>query len=313
MRVLLAGGSGAIGMPLIECLRARGHDVLAIHRSPEGRPALTAAGAIPIQVDVLSQEELLHALRGHRADAVISELTALKKMPVAHKDMRATNLLRVEGTRNLLAAARQLGAGRFVTQSIVFGYGYGDWGGRVMTEADPFGPPGIGRFEEHVAAIRSNEQQVLAAEGMDGIALRYGLLYGPGPASDATVDALRRRRIPVVPDAGPLPWVYLADAVSGTAAALERGARGTAYNLADDEPVSFTTMMTAMAQAVGAPRPRSIPAWVLTAAPYAKAVAVGGLRVSCTRAKNELGWKLEAPSYPDGLQCTAPRYARQAA
>ena len=313
MRVLLAGASGAMGMPLIECLRAHGHDILAIHRSPERQAALTAAGAVPIQVDVLSQKELLHALRGHRADAVISEVTALKKMPVAHKDMRATNLLRVEGTRNLLAAARQLGAGRFVTQSIVFGYGYGDWGGRVMTEADPFGPPGTGRFEEHVAAMRSNEQQVLDAGGIDGIALRYGLLYGPGPASDAMVDALRRRRIPVIRDAGPLPWVYIADAVSGTAAALERGTRGTAYNIADDEPASFTTMMTAMAQAVGAPRPRRIPSWVLTAAPYAKAVATGGLRVSCARSKTELGWKLEAPSYREGLQCMVPRYARHAA
>ena len=102
---------------------------------------------------------------------MICEITALKKTPMSHKDMTATNSLRTEGTANLIAAARQLGARRFLTQSMVFGYGYGDWGGRVLTEADQFGPPGHGRFEEHLAAMRSNEEQVLRADGLDGIAL----------------------------------------------------------------------------------------------------------------------------------------------
>ena len=64
----------------------------------------------------------------------------------------------------------------------MLGYGYGDWDGRVLTEADPFGPPGHGRFEEHLAAMRSNEQQVFTADGLDGMALRYGLLLAGRPA-----------------------------------------------------------------------------------------------------------------------------------
>ena len=198
MRVLLAGASGAIGMPLIRQLHAAGHEVIAIHKSPWGRDRLAAAGAAPIQVDVLDGAGLLAALDGQRADAVISELTALKKTPTAHKDMAATNQLRTEGTANLIAAARQLGARRFLTQSMVLGYGYGDWGGRVLTEADPFAPPGHGRFEEHLAAMRANEQQVFTAGSLDGVALRYGFLYGPGPASDAIIDGLRKRKIPIV-------------------------------------------------------------------------------------------------------------------
>jgi nucleoside-diphosphate-sugar epimerase len=107
MRVLLAGASGAIGMPLIRQLHAAGHDILAIHRSPQGRTQLAATGVTPIQVDVLDRAALLSALGGRRADAVISELTALKKPPASHKDMAATNTLRTEGTANLIAAARQ--------------------------------------------------------------------------------------------------------------------------------------------------------------------------------------------------------------
>src|SRR6266567_3406652 len=211
MKVLLAGASGAIGMPLIRRLHAAGHDVLALHRSPEGRARLAAAGTTPIRVDVLSTPALVRALQGQRADAVICEITALKKTPMSHKDMTATNILRTKGTANLIAAAHQLGARRFLTQSMVFGYGYGDWGGRVLTEADQFGPPGHGRFEEHLAAMRSNEEQVLRADGLDGIALRYGLVYGPGPASDTLIEGLRRRKLPIVRNSGVLPWVYVDD------------------------------------------------------------------------------------------------------
>jgi nucleoside-diphosphate-sugar epimerase len=84
MRVLVAGASGAIGMPLIRRLHAAGHNILAAHRSPGGRARLADAGAVPIQADVLRRDHL-QALAGRQADAVIFELTALKETPTAHK------------------------------------------------------------------------------------------------------------------------------------------------------------------------------------------------------------------------------------
>jgi nucleoside-diphosphate-sugar epimerase len=309
MRVLVAGASGAIGMPVVRMLRHAGHEVVAVHRAPEGRVRLAKAGAAPVQADVLDQCSLAQALTGQWADAVIAELTALKKTPLRHADMAATNRLRVEGTMNLLAAAQQIGARRFITQSMVLGYGFGDWGGRVLTEADLFAPPGNGRFEAHLAALRANEQQVLTAPHLDGIALRYGQLYGPGPASDALVAGLRRRRLPVTRASGATPWVYIDDAASATLAALKLGERGTAYNITDDEPVSMSAMLIAMAAAVGAPRPWTVPDWLLAATPFAKTIMTGGLQVSNTKAKAELDWTLQAPTYRDGLRLMA-RYCR---
>jgi nucleoside-diphosphate-sugar epimerase len=308
MRVMVAGASGAIGMPVVRLLRHAGHEVVAVHRAPEGRARLAGAGAVPVQADVLDRRGLSRSLEGQWADAVIAELTALKKTPLQHEDMAATNHLRTEGTANLLAAAAQLGARRFITQSMVFGYGFGDWGGRVLTEADPFAPPGNGRFEPHLAALRSNEEQVLAAPRVDGIALRYGQLYGPGPVSDTLVAGLRGRRLPVTHASGAVPWVYIDDAASATIAALELGERGTAYNIADDEPVSMPAMLIAMAEAVGAPRPRAVPGWLLTATPFAKAIATGDLRVCNAKAKAELGWMLQAPTYRDGLRLMGGHY-----
>jgi nucleoside-diphosphate-sugar epimerase len=308
MRVLVAGASGAIGVPLVRLLRHAGHEVVALHRAPEGRARLAKEGAIPVQADVLDRPGLTHALADHWADAIISELTALKKIPLRHADMAATNRLRVEGTANLLAAAQQLGARRFITQSMVLGYGFGDWGGRVLTEADPFAPPGNGRFEAHLAALRANEQQVLGAPHLDGIALRYGQFYGPGPASDTLVAALCRRRLPVTRASGAAPWVNIDDAASATVAALGLGERSTAYNITDDEPVSTPAMLTAMAAAVGAPRPRAVPDRLLAATPFVRAIVTGGLRVCNTKAKAELAWTLQAPTYRHGLRLMARHY-----
>lgn len=298
MKVLLAGATGAIGRPLVPKLLAAGHEVVALHRAPDGASGLVQAGATPVQADVLERSDLLTALAGRQIDAVVAELTALKKTPVRHRDMATTNRLRTQGTANLVAVARAVGARRFVTQSIVFGYGFGDWAGRVLTEEDPFGPPGRGRFEAHVGALRSNEQQVLGAEDLTGTALRYGLFYGPG-ASTPMIDAVRRRRLPVIRGGGPLPWVEIGDAASATVAALD--GPGGAYNIVDDLPVSLSTMITAIADAVGAPKPRVLPEFVLGLTPYARAVMRGGLRVSNAKAKTDLGWHLDTPTYRDGV------------
>src|SRR5258705_13155924 len=80
MRVLVAGASGAIGMPLVRLLRHAGHEVVAVHRAPGGCAPLAKAGAVPIQTDVLDRRSLTRALSGQWADAVIAELTALKRI-----------------------------------------------------------------------------------------------------------------------------------------------------------------------------------------------------------------------------------------
>lgn len=308
MKVLLAGASGAVGQPLVRKLGQGGHEVTAIHRAPEGREVLAAAGAEPVRVDALDRAALLDAMTGRSFDAVIAELTALKKPPVAHRDMAATNRLRVEGTSNLLDVAQQCGARRFVTQSMVFGYGFGDFGGKVLTEDDTFAPQGHGRFEEHLAAFRSNEGQVLGSRNLDGIALRYGLFYGPGPATDPLRDALRRRRLPIVRGTGVLPWIYVDDAAAATVAALERAPGPGAFNIADDDPVSASELFTATASALGLPKPMVVPRWLLAFTPYARAFMMGGLRVSNRKAKDVLGWTPSVPSWREGVRRIADAY-----
>jgi nucleoside-diphosphate-sugar epimerase len=302
MKVLLAGASGAIGIPLTRQLLAHDHQVLGLTRHEAGAGRLAALGARPVVADALDRDGLLRAVDGLSADAVIHELTALRRPPLRHRRMALTNRLRTEGTANLLAAAEALGARRFLTQSIILGYGYYDHGTRVLTEHDPFGNPAGNRTDPHVAAMRSTEQQAFTAP--EGIALRYGLLYG-GDA-ERLRPQFARRRLPVA-EGGVLGWVHHEDAAAATVAALERGRAGQAYNVVDDLPASWQEVFTAMAAALGAPPPRRVPGWLLRlGAPLLAAFLVDtSMRVSNAKAKRELGWQPRFPSYREGVRAIA--------
>lgn len=68
--------------------------------------------------------------------------------------------------------------------------------------------------------MRSNEQQVRDADGIEGIALRYGLFYGPEPSTRALMDMARARRLPIVRPGGTTSPIHIAAAAAATVAAL---------------------------------------------------------------------------------------------
>lgn len=303
MKVLLAGATGAIGKPLSRALGSAGHVVLGLTRDPANAATLAAAGVQPVVADALDRAALLHAVRGLEADAVIHELTALTKPPARHRDMAATNLLRTTGTKNLLAAAGELGASRFVTQSIVFGYGYIDHGSQPLTEEDDYGRPISGKCNPHVAAMLANEELVNGSPHIDGVALRYGVFYGADVETFRQL--LNKRKVPVPAKVDhDLAWIHIEDAAAATVAALDQGRPGAAYNIVDDEPASWGRMFSDMADTFGAPEPRRLPAWLIrAAAPYVAAMVLDtSMRVSNAKAKSELGWHPLYPSRAEGLK-----------
>lgn len=302
MRVLIAGANGAIGRPLTRLLIARGHTVIGLIRDRSGAAGLLAQGAQPVVADALDREALLWAVSGLTADAIVHELTALRKPPLRPRGMVMTNRLRSEGTANLLAAADRLGARRIVTQSIILGYGYRDHGDRVLTEDDSFAVPAGDLTDDAIAAMKSAEQQTFSAP--EGIVLRYGLLYGgDGPQMRAL---LRKRGVPVSAG-GLLGWVHHRDAVTATVAALERGRPGQAFNIVDDQPATWQEVFTTMAASFGAPAPLRLPKWLLRLiAPYVASFAADtSMRVSNAKAKRELGWRPEFRTFRDGIAATA--------
>lgn len=304
MRVLLAGASGAVGTPLTRQLIATGHQVVGISRSRTNAERLRTAGAEAVVADVLDRENLLAAVREVRADAVIHELTALGTMKMRDA-LQGTNELRTSGTANLLAAARAVGAHRFVAQSIMLGYGYRDHGPQVITEDAPFGEPVGGMLGSALTAMRSAEEQTFSADEMEGVALRYGFFYGQDSMTRMMVNLVRKRRLPVPSSAGFTNFIYLEDAAAATVAALEKGRAGQAYNVVDDEPVRWGDYLDTMATAFGARRPWRVPSWMLRPIPYLHAMMTTSMRVSNAKAKRELGWAPAVPTYREGIPLVA--------
>ncbi|MEU9856990.1 NAD(P)-dependent oxidoreductase [Streptomyces sp. NPDC047974] len=291
MRILLAGATGAIGRPLTRALVRDGHEVLALARSDGSAATVRALGATPVRADALDREGLLRALDGLSADAVVHQLTALKAPKLKLTADDPSNVLRERGTAHLLEAAGVLGAGRFVTQSLVLGYGYRDHGDRPVTEEDPFGVRG-GTVADHViTGLVEAEGRLFAADHVAGTALRYGVFYGPGTWFDPTPGT---RPFPVPwGGGGTMSWVHVEDAAEATVAALERGRAGEAYNIVDDRPSTWGELSAARGG-----RRLVLPGRLLRlAVPYLGSLMLDTrLRVSHAKATRDLGW---TPRYPD--------------
>ncbi|MFI6655018.1 NAD-dependent epimerase/dehydratase family protein [Streptomyces sp. NPDC050523] len=296
--ILLAGASGVLGGHITRALTEAGHKVTGLGRGETSG----------VRADLMDRDALLRAVDGRHFDTVIHAATALRKPPMRHRDMYATDALRVDGTAHLIEAARATGARRFVSESMVFGYGYGDFGDHVVTEEDPYGPRGAtAELEKHIEGMRTKEQLTFEAAGLEGVALRFGLFYGPG-GTDAILPMLRKRQLPLPGDHGRvLPWTELTDAGRATAAAVERGRPGQAYNITDRTPFGFRDHVLCVAEEFGVPKPMTVPLWLTRPMPYVHTILTSRMRVSSAKAERELGWTPRYGSCREGLAALAAR------
>jgi len=309
MKIFLAGASGAIGQQLVIQLVARGHEVVGTTRSAAKADALRKLGAEPAVLDALDPEAVAEAVAKAEPEVIVHQLTALSgpmSLRGAKQMIAATNRLRTEGTDHLLAAARAVGVRRFVAQSNA------QWmerGGRpVLDESGRLEPNPPGDAAAAVAALRYLEDAVTRITWADGIALRYGGFYGPGTDVSAEPDAvmarlIRKRRIPIVgTGGGVLSLVHINDAASATVAAVERGRAGI-YHVADDDPAPVRVWQAELARALGAKAPRRVPAWLvrLLAGQAAVDMMTRAPGISSEKAKRELGWTLQYPSWRQGF------------
>jgi nucleoside-diphosphate-sugar epimerase len=219
MRIFLAGATGAIGRRLTLFLLIAGHQVTGTTRSADKAAAFKARGVDPVVVDVFDSAAVRAAVVGARPDVVVHQLTDLPKVidPAQLGDALVRNAkLRIEGTANLVAAARATGARRLIAQSIAFAYANGP---EPHDETDALAS---GHGDEpsavSVRGVRALEEAVMSAPGIDGLVLRCGRLYGPGTWNTPNAQA------PLHVDA----------AAQAALLAVTRGAPGI-YNIAEDD------------------------------------------------------------------------------
>jgi nucleoside-diphosphate-sugar epimerase len=220
VKIFLAGATGVIGRRLTPLLVAAGHDVTGTTRSADKAAALKEQGAQAVVVDVFDHSALRDAVVQARPDVVIHQLTDLPQVfdPERRGEaLRRNARLRIEGTANLVAAARAGGARRLIAQSIAFIYADGP---EPHAEDDPLAAADGDDLHALTArGVRTLEGATLNTPGIDGIVLRYGRLYGPGTWFEAAQGR------------GPL---HVDAAAQAAVLAVTRGGPGI-YNIAEDD------------------------------------------------------------------------------
>src|SRR4051794_33399142 len=283
MRILIAGATGAVGGRLVPQLIADGHEVVAMTRTEAKAGALREQGAMPVVADALDRDAVMGAVAGAEPEVIVHQLTALAGLTDMRRFDRAfatTNRLRTEGLRHLLAAGGASGTRRIIVQSFT-GWPIAREGGPVKDEDAPLDPSPPKAQRASLRAIRELEAMVAGAgpgsareAGVEGVVLRYGGFYGRGTSLSADgdfADLVRKRRLPVVGDgAGRWSFTHIDDAAGGVLATLGADRPQGVFAIVDDEPARAAEWIPALAEALGAPPPRHVPAWL------ARGVAGGG-------------------------------------
>jgi len=218
MRIFLAGASGVIGRRLLPLLRDAGHSVTGTTRSRDKAEMLRKLGAEPAVVDVYDRAAFIDAVVRAGPEVVIHQLTDLPSppnSPAYEAGLERNARVRVEGTRNLVDAAKKAVVERMITQSIAFVYAPGSG---TPVETYPLDLAAIGARKRTVEGVVALEQATL--ELPHGIVLRYGFLYGPGTWFENEKRAA--------------PAIHVEAAANAVLLAITKGSRGI-YNIAEDD------------------------------------------------------------------------------
>jgi nucleoside-diphosphate-sugar epimerase len=294
LKVFVAGATGAIGQPLIKSLTMAGHTAFGMARSQSSRALLSNMGAEAVVADALDTASVGAAVARVRPDVIINELTSLPKHYTATEMTAAAEgdaRVRLEGNKNLIAAAVQTGVRRLLVQSTGFWYapgqGFADESEPFAYDASPAVAAGSQRYAELEAMAHGRNE-------FEAVALRYGFFYGPGTwfASDGDVgEQVRQQQVPIIGDGqGFWNWVHIDDAADATVRALD--CAPGAYNIVDDNPSPQRIWLTAFAAYCGAAEPPHVSEQQAQQAAGADAVyyATRLRGASNAKAKRDLGF-----------------------
>src|SRR5262245_55349018 len=250
MKMFIAGGTGAIGRPLIAALLAKGHALVALTRSPEKAQALAEQGIEPAIADVFDADAVKAVVSRAQPEVVIEQLTASPKHYTRESMSAAAlnNRIRLEGGANVLAVAQVAGVRRYLRQSVAF---YAIPGPGLADEDTPLAFDASPAVAAGAREITELEHRLLGNPNLEGIALRYGFFYGPGtwfnPDGDVA-QQVRQQQFPIVGNGeGVWSWLHIEDAAIATASAAERGNPGI-YSIVNDQPLEVRQWLPAFAE-----------------------------------------------------------------
>lgn len=256
MTILVTGGAGFIGGNLVEALLARGEKVRVFDLKADQAIDLAAQGADLITGDILDREELVAAMDG--CDRVF-HLAAL--LDLWQRDRSIYHRNNVEGTRNVLESALEMGVTRVAHTSSATTIGEAD--GEIGTEETVRRAYFLSQYERS-KYLGEQVALDLCQRGLPVVILNPTSVYGPRQTVNVTGAIIRflEGRLPVTVNSR-LNYVYVGDVVEGQLAAMEKGKIGERYILGSDN-VPMVEFFSLAGEIAGiARRPRAVPGGLL--------------------------------------------------
>jgi UDP-glucose 4-epimerase len=301
-RVLVTGGGGFIGANLVRGLLARGDAVRVLDNFATGNRAnLDGLDVEVVEGELRSYERVHNAVRGVE---VVFHLGALGSVPRSVQDPLTSSAVNIEGTLNVLLAARDEGVRRVVYSSSSSVYGLRRE--LPVTESmapDPLSPYGVAKL----AAERYCVAFSRVYESFESVVLRYFNVFGPRQSPDSQYAAVIPLFMARIAAGEPITingdgeqsrdFTYVANVVDATIRAADAPAvSGSLLNVAASAPVSVNELADTIGRILDRPVTK------VFGPPRAGDVRDSWADISAAR--EALGWE-PAVGLEDGLRLTA--------
>jgi nucleoside-diphosphate-sugar epimerase len=256
-RVLVTGGGGFIGSNLVRALLERGDEVRVLDNFSTGNRANLDGLDIEIVEGELRSYERVH--NAVRTTEVVYHLGALGSVPRSVQDPLTSSAVNIEGTLNVLLAARDESVRRVVFSSSTSVYG----SSRQLptsedTPPDPISPYGVAKL----AAERYSISFSRVYESFESVVLRYFNVFGPRQSPLSQYAAVVPLFVTAIDAGRPVQihgdgeqsrdFTYVGNVVEATIRAGEaEGASGEIFNIAAGSPASVNQLADTIGSILG--------------------------------------------------------------
>jgi len=258
MRYLVTGGAGFIGSNMVDELVRRGHSVVVLDDLSTGKEANLAGVRSKIDFRAGSITDLAEAQAACKGADYVIHLAARTSVPKSVKDPLETNRVNIDGTLNVLVAARDAKVKRVVYAAS--SSAYGETPTLPKTEAmqpEPISPYGVTKFVGELYA-----QVFGRVYGLENASVRYFNVFGPrqDPTSQYS-GVLSRFMLAILNGESPVVYgdgeqsrdfTYIDNVVDETLRACEAsGASGKVFNGGTGARITLNEVLKLLAKITG--------------------------------------------------------------
>ncbi len=318
---LVTGGTGLLGSHIVEKLVDAGQPVRVLVRPRSDTRYLDGWGVEKAVGDITDPASLTEAMKG--VDTVYHAAAKVGDWGPWREFVSVS----IDGTRNMLNAARDAGVKRFLHVSSISAYGHPDGDGLVLDETAPLGV-NLHKWSYYSRAKAEAEKLAWSYHKRGDVpvtVVKPSWMYGERDRASMPrlIRAIRAGKGKLLGDGeNRLNLIYAGNEAEGCIlAATSEKAVGESYNLADDGAISQREYFNKIAECIGAePVTKKIPRWLARHAafymelfghmfgrktpPLVTRYSVWLIGRKCffssEKARQQLGWKA-AVSYEEGI------------